>query len=67
MRDVIVLPAPAKPARRSLLTAGAIESETLFAPISDFAASAIVRPRSSAVVDTPGCEGCHVNSRTAKR
>ena len=67
MRDVIVFPAAAKPARRSLFTAGAIDSETFLEPTSDLAASAIVRPRSSAVVDTPGCEGCHVNSRTAKR
>ena len=67
IRDVIVFPAPAKPAKRSLFTAGAIESETFLDPTSDFAASAIVRPRNNAVVDTPGCDGCHVNSRTAKR
>ena len=59
MRDVIVLPSPEKPARRSLLALGASETETFFAPTSDLAASAIVRARSSTVVETPGCDGDH--------
>ena len=59
MRDVIVLPSPEKPARRSLLALGARETETFFAPTNDLAASAIVRARSNAVVETPGCEGDH--------
>ena len=65
--DVIVFPEPAKPARRSLLTVGANERETSFEPAKDLAASAIVRPRNSAVVETPGCDGCQLNSLTASR
>ena len=60
-------PSPAKPARRSLLTAGANESETSFEPASDFAASANVRARISADVDRPGVAGFQLNSRTARR
>ena len=67
IRDVIDLPSPEKPARRSLLVVGAKESETFLDPVKDFAASAIVRPRNNAVVETPGAVGCQVNSRTAKR
>ena len=65
--EVIDLPSPAKPARRSLLVFGAKESETFLEPVNDFAASAIVRPRKSDVVESPGVVGCQVNSRTAKR
>ena len=67
IRDVIDFPSPAKPARRSLLVAGANESETFLDAVKDLAASAIVRARSSAVVDTPGAVGLQLNSRTAKR
>ena len=67
MRDVIDLPSPENPARRSLLVAGAKDNETFFEPVRDLAASAIVRPRNSDVVETPGEVGCQLNSRTAKR
>ena len=67
MRDVIDLPSPAKPARRSLLVVGAKDSETFFEPVKDLAASAIVRPRNNDVVETPGEVGCQLNSRTARR
>jgi hypothetical protein len=67
IREVINLPSPAKPARRSLLAAGAKESETVFEPVSDLAASANVRARNSADVDRPGVDGSQENSRTAKR
>ena len=67
IREVIDLPSPANPARRSLLVFGAKESETFLEPVKDFAASAMVRPRSRAVVESPGVVGCQVNSRTAKR
>ena len=46
---------------------GAKESETFFDPVKDLAASAIVRPRRSDVVESPGVVGCQVNSRTARR
>jgi hypothetical protein len=45
MRDVIDLPSPENPARRSLLVAGAKDSETFFEPVKDLAASASVRAR----------------------
>ncbi len=59
IRDVIVFPSPAKPARRSLLVLGAKERETFFDPVNDFAASAIVRARKSAVVVVFGAVGFH--------
>ena len=65
--DVIVFPSPAKPAKRSCDVVGAKESATFFEPASDFAASASVRARMRAVVDTPGVDGFQLNSRTAKR
>ena len=63
----MVLPSPEKPASRSCDVLGAKESETFFVPASDFAASAKVRARISAVVETPGVDGFQLNSRTAKR
>ena len=59
IRDVIVFPSLAKPAKRSLLVAGANEIETFFVPVKDFAASAIVRARSNAVVEKFGVVGSH--------
>ena len=38
--------------QRSLLAVGANETDTVFVPVSDFAASAIVRARRRAVVET---------------
>jgi hypothetical protein len=67
MRDVIVLPSPLNPARRSFDVDGANESETFLEPTSDFAASASVRARISADVENPGVAGFQLNSRTAKR
>ena len=59
IRDVIVFPSPAKPAKRSLLVLGAKERETSLEPVSDLAASAMVRARSSAVVEVFGAVGVH--------
>jgi hypothetical protein len=59
MREVIVFPSPAKPAKRSLLVLGAKERETSLEPVSDLAASAIVRARNNAVVDVFGADGVH--------
>jgi hypothetical protein len=67
IREVIVLPSPEKPARRSFDVVGANESETFFEPTSDFAASASVRARISADVEKPGVAGFQLNSRTARR
>ena len=67
MRDVIVFPSPANPAKRSLLDDGAKEIETVLVPVKDFAASAIVRARSRALVETLGVVGSHWISRTARR
>ena len=63
----MVLPSPANPAKRSLLVLGAKESETSLEPVSDLAASAIVRARSSAVVVVFGAVGAQCISRTARR
>jgi hypothetical protein len=59
MRDVMVFPSPAKPAKRSLLVFGANDNETSFDPVSDLAASAIVRARNNAVVVVLGALGAH--------
>ena len=59
MRDVMVFPSPAKPVKRSLLVFGAKDSETFFDPVSDLAASAIVRARNKAEVDVLGDVGVH--------
>jgi len=67
IRDVIVFPSPAKPAKRSLLVLGAKERETFLEPVSDLAADSIVRARNNAVVVVLGAVGAHWISRTAKR
>ena len=67
IRDVIVFPSPAKPAKRSSLVLGAKDKETSLDPINDFAALSLVRARKKAVVDVLGAVGVHWISRTAKR
>ena len=67
MREVIDLPSPAKPAKRSFDVLGAKDRETFFAPTKDLAASARVRARIRAEVAKPGVAGLQKNSRTASR